>query len=259
MVKFGVQSHRLRGAAFVRGVTLGMANPHARRLFGNRFLDALPPEDADAIARIAELRTWTQGTQLARRGDPVDRVYFPIGGSIAHLDSHTGVPSVEVAAIDRDGVSAFEALFGVSSAQFTRLTLVPLAAVCVEVRPLGRISEDSGAFRELLGRYAVASIRQAGLRAACRGHHLLEHRLAGWIHALHETSRATELRVTHALAARLLGAERAGITRAYARIARTGAIRYERGRISVRDAASLAAASCGCLAESRSVLNAVYE
>jgi hypothetical protein len=60
------------------------------------------------------------------------------------------------------------------------------------------------------------------------------------------------------LAAQLLGAERAGITRAYARVARTGSIRYERGRIRVRDAASLAAASCACPAESRTVLSAVY-
>jgi CRP-like cAMP-binding protein len=236
-----------------------MAAPsQPRRIFGNRFLDALPPEDVDAIAGVAELRTWTEGTRLARRGDPVDRVVFPISGTVAHVDSPEGVPSVEVASIDHDGVSGFEALFGVGSAQFTRLTLVPLAAVCVDVQPLCRIFEGSGAFRTLLGRYAVASIRLAGVRAACRGHHLLEHRLAGWIFALHETSSGAELRVTHAVAARLLGAERAGITRAYARIARTGAIRYERGRISVRDAAALAAASCGCLADSRTVLDGVY-
>jgi CRP-like cAMP-binding protein len=235
-----------------------MPPTQARRLFGNRFLDALPPDDVDAVARVAELRTWTEGTQLARRGDPVERVYFPISGAISHLESQDGIPSLEVAAIDSAGVSGFEALFGVEGAQFTRLTMIPLAVVCVDVRPLCRISEGSGAFRGLLGRYAVASIRLAGLRAACRGHHLLEHRLAAWISALHETSSGGELRVTHALAARLLGAERAGITRAYARIAATGAIRYERGRIRVRDAASLAAASCGCLAESRVVLNAVY-
>jgi hypothetical protein len=61
-----------------------------RRAFGNRFLDALPQDDVDAIARVAELRTWTEGTQLARRGDPVDRVYFPVGGAIAHVKSQDG-------------------------------------------------------------------------------------------------------------------------------------------------------------------------
>jgi len=243
----------------MRAVTGGtMRTVQPRRIFGNRFLDALPPDDGDAIARVAELRTWTEGARLALRGDPVDRVYFPISGAIAHVESQDGVPWVEVAAIDARGVSGFEALFGVTGAQFTRLTMIPLAAVCVDVRPLQRILDASEAFRGLLGRYAIASIRLAGVRAACRGHHLLEHRLAGWISALHETSSGGELRVTHALAARLLGSERAGITRAYARLAQTGAIGYERGRIRIRDAGSLAAASCACLAESREVLSAVY-
>ncbi len=229
------------------------------RHFGNRFLDALPPDAVDALARVADLRTWAECAELAHRGDPVDCLYFPISGAIAHVESQDGVPSVEVAAIDREGVSGFEALFGVAAAQFTRVTTIPLAAFCIDVRPLRRIFESSGAFRRLLGRYAIATIRLAGLRAACRGHHLLEHRLAGWIAALHATSTGPELRVTHALAARLLGAERAGVTRAYARLAETGAIRYERGRIRVRGAGLLAAAACPCLAESRAVLDAVYE
>jgi hypothetical protein len=40
-----------------------------RRAFGNRFLDALPLDGVDAIARVADLQTWTEGTQVARRGD----------------------------------------------------------------------------------------------------------------------------------------------------------------------------------------------
>jgi CRP-like cAMP-binding protein len=228
------------------------------RLTGNRFLDSLPPQDTEAIARFADLKTWPVGTELARRGEPVERVYFPIAGAIAHVESLRREGAVEIAAIGRDGVSGFEPLLGVGEAQFTRITTLPLAAFCADVRRLGRIAAGSDAFRSLLGRYAVASIRLAGMRAACRDHHLLERRLASWILALYRSSNAPDLRVTHALAAQLLGAERGGITRAYGRLAAAGAIRHERGRIQVRDATRLAAAACRCAAESQAVAAAVY-
>jgi hypothetical protein len=155
MVKFGVSSHHSRGTAIVR------------RAFGNRFLDALPPDDVDGIARVADLQTWTEGTQLARRGDPIDRVYFPISGSIAHVESPVGAPWVEVAAIDRAGISGFEALFDVSAAQFTRLTTrLPLAAVCVDVRPLRRIYENSGA--SFAGCLDGTRSRRSGWQACAR-------------------------------------------------------------------------------------------
>ncbi|HEY4441088.1 MAG TPA: Crp/Fnr family transcriptional regulator [Candidatus Elarobacter sp.] len=228
------------------------------RVTGNRFIDSLPAATVEAIARIADLRTYPEGTELARRGDLVGEVYFPTGGAIAHVEPGEGEATIEIAAIGRDGVSGFEALLGVAEAQFTRVTTLPLATFCVDAPALGRIYASSEPFRALLGRYAVASIRLASMRAACRDHHLVDRRLAGWILALYRLSNSPELRVTHALVAQLLGAERAGITRAYGRLAAAGAIRYERGRIRVRDEARLGAAACGCADAATAVSASVY-
>ncbi|MDB5069883.1 MAG: cAMP-binding protein, partial [Candidatus Eremiobacteraeota bacterium] len=184
-----------------------------RRATGNRFVDALPGDVIDAITRAGDFRVLAEGARLAQRGDPVRDVVFPVSGAIAHVEEHRDGRWTEIAAIGADGVSAFEALLDQPHAQFTALASVPASALAIDVRKLQPIHDGSAAFARLLRRYAVASIRLAGISAACERHDHLTARLARWLLALYDHAGTAELAVTHERAARMLAVRRPGVTR----------------------------------------------
>jgi CRP-like cAMP-binding protein len=236
---------------------MGVSEPE-RRPAGNRFVDVLSAEVADALTRSANLRVLPGGTVLARRGDQIREVYFPVSGAIAHLEEHADGRSAEVASIGSEGVSGFEALLGAPQAQWSRVTVVPSSVFALDVSRMRRIYAASEEVRVLIGRYAVASIRLAGISAACERHHYLSARLARWMLQLHDHLGTLELALTQDHAAKLLGAQRSGVTRAYAELARSGSVRWDRGRLVVHDPAGLASSACGCYAEAKDVIESVY-
>jgi CRP-like cAMP-binding protein len=229
-----------------------------RRASGNRFVDALPDDVADAIARVGDLRVLAEGTRLAQRGDEIREVLFPVSGAIAHVEEHGDGRRIEIGSIGSGGASAFEALLDQPRAQFSALAAVPASVLAVGVRKLQPMYDGSPAFRRLLHRYAVASMRLAGISAACERHDLLTARLARWLLALYDHAGSAELAVTHERAARMLAVRRPGVTRAAAQIAATGAIRWNRARLELLDAARLESSACGCHAEATRVLDEVY-
>lgn len=229
-----------------------------RRPAGNRFVDALSPAVVDALTRAADFRVVPAATVLARRGDLITEVYLPVSGAIAHLEEHADGRSAEVASIGSEGISGFEALLGEPRAQWSRVTVVPSSVFAVPLPGMRRLYDADADVRALIGRYAVASIRLAGISAACERHHYLSARLARWLLQLHDHLGAVELSVTHDHAAKLLGAQRSGVTRAYAELARSGSVRWDRGRLVVRDATGLEGLACGCYAEAKDVVESVY-
>ena len=62
----------------------------------------------------------------------------------------------------------------------------------------------------------------------------------------HERVEADSFELSHAFLAQMLGTRRPSVTAALGRLQRGGGIDYTRGRLSVRDRARLAAASCPC-------------
>jgi CRP-like cAMP-binding protein len=234
------------------------ASEPERRPAGNRFVDALPPEIADALTRAADFRVLDGGMVVAGRGEPIREVYFPVSGALAHLEEHTDGRSVEIASVGSEGISGFEALLGEPLAQWSRVTVVPSAVFAVDLRRMRRIYHASADVRALINRYAVASIRLAGISAACERHHYLSPRLARWLLQLHDHVGTAELTLTQDTAAKLLGAQRSGVTRAYAELARSRSVRWDRARLVVRDPHGLAESACGCYAEAKDVVEGVY-
>jgi len=229
-----------------------------RQTTGNRIIDALPRDVADAVARAGDLRVLAEGEWVARRGDRVRDVIFPVSGAIAHLEEHRDGHTTTIASIGSNGASGFEALLDQPFAQFGAVASVPASVVAVDVRKLRPIHDASPGFRRLLLRYAVASIRIAAISAACARHDYLTARLARWLLELHDHAGGADLAVTHDRAARMLSVRRPGVTRAAALIAATGAIRWDRGRLHLVDAARLEASACGCYAETKAVIDEAY-
>lgn len=229
-----------------------------RRLTGNRFIDALPPAAANEIARHADLTVIPAPARLAAYGERVREVLFPLSGSVAQCVEHDDGRLAEVYSVAREGIVGHEVLLGEPRAMFARTTAVPLSAFAIGTRALLGIADEHPALRTLAARYAVVATRLAGIGAACERHHHVEARLARWLLELYDHAGSAELAVTHERAATALGVRRAGVTGAYAEIVQAGAIRLDRGRLTVVAPAILERLACGCYAEGRETVERLY-
>ena len=70
----------------------------------NLFLASVPSRIYDSLQPHLKLVQLQQGTVLFRRGDIIDRVYFPCSGIISLVVELTSGPTIETAMIGRDSV-----------------------------------------------------------------------------------------------------------------------------------------------------------
>ena len=229
-----------------------------RRLTGNRFLDALPAVAADAVANAADLVVIGLNARLASAGDPIGRVLFPVSGAVAHLIEHDDGHAADLYTVGHEGVVGHEVLLGEPRAVFARVTSVPVCGFSIESDALLALARDSAELRALAGRYAVATARLAGIGAACERHHQVAARLARWLLDLYDHAGSAPMTITHERAALSLDVRRASVTRAYADVAATGAIRVVRGKVAVLEPGILEELACGCRRLAQETVNVVY-
>lgn len=229
------------------------------RRTGNRFLDNLPADVTEHVARIAHLRSFDGRAVLGDRGDAIRQICFPVAGAIAHVETpDDGVP-IEVFSVGCGGVSGFEALLDSEAvALFARVTHVPVSALLVDTHKMRTIVAGSAAARSLATRYALASVRLAGLAASCPRHAHMEARLAAWLLRLIDYTHANAFGLTHDYAASVLGVRRATVTTSFAALAERGAVRIARKRVEILDPVVLEAVTCGCRFEAVRILDGVY-
>lgn len=125
-----------------------------------------------------------------------------------------------------------------------------LAETCVFEVPAALFVEGLGQAKvtELCMRQALARLQAMQAEAACNAAHLVPQRLAKWLLRLHRANRGREIRLTQAELARLVGVQRTSINGAARLLQETGAARFVRGRVLIRDDVRLGDASCGCMA-----------
>ena len=235
----------------------GVESLAAVRATGNQFVDALPSPESQEVARFADLWTFAPGTRLIAAGGRIEHVYFPVSGAIAQLAERDG-GRIEIASVGADGMSGVELALDADVASATWTAIVPLTALVLRRRDFLQLCNQSPQAAALARRYAALLMRLIGLSAACARHDGVEARLARWLLQLHDHAGAADLVVTHRLAAEMLDAERAAVTRAYANFVRHGAIRHQRGRLRIVDAAMLSSLACGCYAQIRAFTDEFY-
>jgi CRP-like cAMP-binding protein len=95
-------------------------------------------------------------------------------------------------------------------------------------------------------RYAQVLNMQISQTAACNAHHDLPERLARWLLMAHDRAEDDVLPLTQEFIAMMLAVRRPGVTVAARSLQGTGAIEYDRGRITVLDRRRLEEVSCAC-------------
>ena len=106
--------------------------------------------------------------------------------------------------------------------------------------------DRAGPLQQLLMRYNQALTIQIGQNAICNRYHNIFQQLSRWLLMSIDRLPDTDLVMTRGLVANMLGVRRDVVTDAAGELQRKGAIRYQRGRITVLDRSRLRQLACEC-------------
>ena len=104
-----------------------------RTTVGNRLLAALPPADLDLLVPHFRKVALERDTVLARSGDPVQRIYFPLSGLVAFIMDMPSGETVATAVVGNDGAAGLLSALGPTRSPVT--TAVRMAGTALQISP----------------------------------------------------------------------------------------------------------------------------
>jgi len=225
----------------------------------NHLLRALP--EADFQRLLPDLKTISTRLKQVfhKQGEPVEFVYFPNGGVAsvtAVLADGTMVETVTVGLEGMLGIEVFFAKGAVAPGQ-TLLQIPDSSAEQLSASAFRREVARQGAFAELVGRYAQATLAQTMQSAACNARHHIQERCARWLLMTHDRVDSDEFRLSQEFLAVMLGVRRQSVTVVASTLQAAGLITYRHGRIRILNRKGLESASCECYAVFRARFAAI--
>ena len=231
--------------------------PQERR---NLLLAALPAADYTRIARSLETVPLKAKTLLHRAGEPIEHVYFPLGGFCSMVTVLKDGRMVEVATIGREGMVGITAVLHVNPVSSTAMVQGETdTCYRMEADVFRREMDRRGVFYELLTRYGQALVGFIMQSTACNAVHSVEQRLARWLLMARDRMGSDEFPLTQEFVAMMLGASRPTVTIVASTLQKAGLITYRRGNVKIVDGERLEAASCECYRTTTDLLRAVTE
>jgi CRP-like cAMP-binding protein len=217
-----------------------------RTRVGNRLLAALPPADLDLLVPHFRKVALERDTVLARSGDPVERIYFPLSGLIAFIMDMPSGETVATAVVGNDGAAGVLSALGPTRSPMT--TAVRMAGTALQISParFETALRRSSAIREAVQTLTRALLAQFQHVAACNALHSVEARLARWLLQVHDRADGDVLPLTQETLSELLGVRRPTVTHVVRRLRASGAIRSNRRSSIEIDRPRLEAAACEC-------------
>jgi CRP-like cAMP-binding protein len=214
----------------------------------NLFLASLNAEDYERLRPHLECVELPSRHILYEMGEPIEYCTFGDGGMTSLVIRLEDGANIEAGVIGSEGFSGISAIMGADIASHTAMIQMP--GVGVRLRPdiLRAAMLASPAMLDLVLRYSQALNVQISQTAACNAHHNLMERLARWLLMAHDRAKSDALSLTQEFMSMMLAVRRSGVTVAARSLQVTGAISYERGRVTVLDRARLEETSCECYA-----------
>ena len=220
----------------------------------NLLLEALSEADYERLR--PDLRVITvQAKQIVQgAGDPVEYVYFPMGGVFSITTVLPDGTNVEAATVGAEGMVGIEAFLGPDPiAPGQTLLQVPESNSAADAArvPVGAFRDACAARRglyDVMGRYAQSVIAQMMQSTACNALHLVNDRCARWLLMTHDRVHQRDFDLSHEFLAVMLGVQRPTVSLVAASLQAKGLISYSHGRVRVLDRRGLEEASCACYA-----------
>ncbi len=230
----------------VKPVPTGRSTQRLAFPCGNSLLDALPHTDRDELAEDLELVTLIAHEHTHVLGTWMEHVDFPVDAMVSVVASFENGDVVEVGAIGREGFVEVDAVL---ESYFARRATYCQVAGQVARMPMARFvdrMETSLPFARLLRDSVTAALFRTQQFAACNARHTVLQRCARWLLMTADRVGRDQFSLTHDFLAIMLSVRRAGVSEAANVLHRRGAIEYQRGVVTIVDAARLAGEACEC-------------
>jgi CRP-like cAMP-binding protein len=212
----------------------------------NLLLEGLSPEALFLLSRHIREREFAGRILLWDTGGPAGQIFFPLSGLIS-IRMPTGDGHViEVANVGREGAAGVQEGSGTLPVLTQAVVQVPGRFMAISTEAFAACMNQND---EIL-RAAKACwgwlLLQSQRIGACNSVHGAEARFCRWLLRASDALGEEEVPVIQETISKMLGVRRTTITLIAQRLELRGAISYGRGKIVIRDRASLEAAACDC-------------
>ena len=199
-----------------------------------------------SAADFALLEPYLERVQLKLKdrifepNQPIERVYFPEEGVASIVSVQEDGEEVEVGLYGREGMSGAAVIMGAEQSPHASMIQVgnPAAMIIPSARLLVACDE-SATLRRVLLRYVQSLNVQAAMTAASNAHFALPERLARWLLMCHDRTDSDRMELTHEFLSMMLAVRRSGVTVTLHTLEATGAIRSERGVVTITNRSRL--------------------
>jgi len=212
----------------------------------NKFLNSLLPQDLESIAPHLRCRRLSMGQVVSERGDSVSVVHFVDSGIISSVIPMSDGHAVEACMVGSEGFTGIEACYGPAISATRLLVQAPGVSRTIDSEIFRRLIRASETLHESIAEYDWRLRAEIEQSVACNAVHRVEQRLAKWMLRCHDRHQGDAMELTQALLGTMLGTQRSTVNAAASKIRRSGAIKYSRGTVFVKNRALLEAAACDC-------------
>ena len=212
----------------------------------NELLALLPQETKGHIFPLLREVQLRLGEEVYAAGQDVKYVYFPADSIVSLLYVTLDGHSAEISVVGREGIVGIAVFMGGESTPSRAVVQSAGTAYRLPAAELKRQFNACAYFRVLMLRYTQALITQMAQTAVCNRHHTIDQQLCRWLLLSLDRLPSNQLTMTQELIANMLGVRREGVTEAAGKLQKLGAIRYQRGRITVLDRPAVEELSCEC-------------
>jgi len=188
------------------------------------------------------------GQVLYESGKMLTHLYFPTTSIVSLLYVMRSGESAEIAVVGNEGVVGVSLFMGGGSTSSGALVQSEGGAFRLSAEVMRREFERAGPVAHLLLRYTQALMTQMVQTAACNKHHSLDQQLCRWLLLSLDRLQGTEMLMSRALIAHMLGVTQDVAIEAALKLQDAGLIGYRGDRIRVMNRIALEQRSCECYA-----------
>lgn len=212
----------------------------------NGILAAIPPAALARLVPHLELASLAQGDVLFESGVPPAHLCFPTDSIVSLSCLLENGASAGSAIVGNEGVVGVALIMGGGLSPSRAVVQIAGHVYRLPARHLIRGFDLAGPTMVVVLRYVHALMSQTAQTAACNRHHSIDQQLCRWLLLSLDRRETTELLITQARLANLLGVRREAVSESAGRLQKAGIIRYTRGRITILDGRRLRDRVCEC-------------